>query len=291
MFKKIISFLLFSLLSGCTGHIKHPISIKDSFVMIRKNIKLEVCGESEGTSRCKTLMVMKSHGSGAIILNQRALMKKPRTLILTAQHVCAMDKYKFSDFDPKMLIYIRDVLKFKNDISLKATQTMSVTNSYGESFPVMLPPWIQNVSADTCIVETSMHGKAMRIGEEPEFGQRLLNVAAPKGIFHGNIAGGGIYYTDGFYNGVAEMEEGRVFSMFSIIAAPGSSGSPVLNLNGEIVGMIHSIDSRFCTAFSPSCPSAVSYGATRKQVRDTILGAINAIKRRKSIIFKMKTSR
>lgn len=288
MFQRLSLFLFLITIGGCTKHIQHPTSIRDSFVMVKKSIKLDVCGKIDGVEQCKKLMDMNSIGSGAIVLNKKALVKNPRTLVLTAQHVCDDGEYKFSDFDPRMMIHIRETLKFKNKVTLKATGSMEVVNSYGETFPVKNPPWIQNMSADTCVIETSMNGKALTLGSKPEYGQKTLNVAAPKGVFQGNISGGGVYYTEGFYTGQVELVKGRAFSMYTIIAAPGSSGSPVLNMNGELIGMIHSIDARFCPVFNPGCMSAVSYGATREQVSDAISAAIAAIKRGEGITFGKK---
>jgi hypothetical protein len=57
------------------------------------------------------------------------------------------------------------------------------------------------------------------------------------GIFNKNM----VPILEGRYNGVSF----RGSAMYSIPAAPGSSGSMVLNENFELVGMIHSLHIRF----------------------------------------------
>tara|TARA_R110001583_G_scaffold54002_4_gene166027 strand:+ start:119 stop:1018 length:900 start_codon:yes stop_codon:yes gene_type:complete len=293
MINRIFLILLLGLTAGCAHQVKNPVDIKKSFVMVHKTVEIQVCGENEEskTNECKTLMNMNSSGSGAIVWNEHSLGKAPRTLILTADHVCEDPKMEFSNFDPSMMTHIREKLKFKKEVKLIADSKMSVTTSDGKSYKVKKHPWVRNVSADTCIVESSINKPSLLVGSKLGFGQKVLNIAAPKGIFHPNNQGGGVYYTDGFYNGEFLMEHNggdRVFAMFSIIAAPGSSGSPVVNTNGEIVGMIHSIDSRYCSPLTGQCNSPVSYGATLEQVRHTLLEALSAIKRGESVKFDYK---
>jgi S1-C subfamily serine protease len=293
MINRIFLTLLLGLIAGCTHQVRNPVDIKKSFVKVHKEVKVKVCGENEESksNECKTLMNMNSSGSGAIVWNEFSFTEPPRTLILTADHVCEDPELKFTDFDPRMMIHIRENLKFKKEVELIADSRMFVVTADGARYKVKKHPWVRNVSADTCIIEASINKPSLHVGSEPGFGDKLLNVAAPKGIFHPNKHGGGVYYTDGFYNGdfiMAHDDGGRIFAMFSIIAAPGSSGSPVVNLNGEIVGMIHSIDSRYCSPLTGECNSPVSYGATQKQVRETLLEALAAIKRGESIKFDYK---
>ena len=42
---------------------------------------------------------------------------------------------------------------------------------------------------------------------------------------------------EGFYSGLINSENKQIYT---IPAAPGSSGSPIINENGHLVGMIHS---------------------------------------------------
>ena len=276
--KKILLFLGLMFISGCVRHSIHPSTIKDSFVLVKKRVQVDVCGYENKKWTCKELMKMGSVGSGAIIHNERYMMKSPRTFILTANHVCESDKItSLESLGSQAIGHVQKNLKLKPPYKVVVNNQISLQNQFGESFEVLQKPWVQNKAADTCILESSINAPPLKLGSSPQYGDFLYNVAAPKGVFHPDSDGGGVFFTQGIYNGQFLMRKGKVFAMYSIPAAPGSSGSPVLNKSGELVGMIHSIDSRFCSI--ASCHSVISYGATRKQVSESIRAALAAARR------------
>lgn len=85
---------------------------------------------------------------------------------------------------------------------------------------------------DVCImhVPKGLKGTPVPISNKaPEPGDRAYNVAAPKGIF----AKGMVPMFSGYYLGVRKGADN-----YSIHAAGGSSGSPIVNARGELIGMI-----------------------------------------------------
>lgn len=292
MMRKLFLLMLIGFVGGCTNLSKHPTAIKNSFVQINKSVRIEVCGETtENTNECKELFNMKSTGSGAVVWNEYLPGKTPRTLVLTADHICENENYSLDDFDRKIYSHIKNNLKFKGEVNIITKPSMTVINAYGEKFKVREFPWVRNISADTCIVETSINAPTLEVGTMPQYGDKVYNIAAPKGIYNPSSAGGGVFFTEGLYNGefiIQSGKTGRLFSMYNLSAAPGSSGSPIINKNGEIIGMIHSIDSRYCNLITGQCNSPISYSATLEQVKNTLLEAIAAIKRGEAVIFDYK---
>lgn len=294
MIKKIFFLTIVAFIAGCASPIKHPISMKKSFVKIHKSVEIKICGENSQTktNECKKLMTMNSTGSGGVIWNEREIGKLPRTLVLTADHLCEDEKFSMKDFDKSAHIHIKNILGFEKKFKIVSESSMRVVDNNGTSYSVKKKPWMRNVAADTCVVETSMDVPSLKLGVKPEYGEEVINISAPKGIYHPSSSGGGVFFTKGSYNGQFLMPSGkkkkRVFSMYNLSAAPGSSGSPILNTNGEIIGMIHSIDSTYCNLITGQCNSPISYSATIEQIRETLTEALAAIKRGKSIKFDYK---
>jgi len=69
-------------------------------------------------------------------------------------------------------------------------------------------------------------------------GSRIWNIAAPRGILYK----GAPIIIDGIFNGT-NQDSGH--DMYTMLVAGGSSGSGILNENGEIVGLVSMMDLRF----------------------------------------------
>ena len=76
----------------------------------------------------------------------------------------------------------------------------------------------------------------------PEVKDRLFNVAAPAGVFETNM----VPFFEGRFLGYSKkhFNMGKI-ALTNIPVAGGSSGSPILNCNGEIVGMVSAVHRAF----------------------------------------------
>jgi len=72
--------------------------------------------------------------------------------------------------------------------------------------------------------------------KKPEYSEKVFNIAAPLGISHKEM----VLLMTGLYSGDTGLK-----SYYTIPTAQGSSGSAIINQKGELVGMIHSVHSRF----------------------------------------------
>jgi hypothetical protein len=63
-------------------------------------------------------------------------------------------------------------------------------------------------------------------------GERVFNISAPRGLFFPGM----VLTYDGFYSGSVGSTE-----VFTVTAAPGSSGSPIFNSNNEVISIVWSI--------------------------------------------------
>ena len=210
-----LSILLCSLLfvNSCgsqTRIIKSLHNVKKSILKIETWARLGPCDENAASCIPPELISM---GSGAVVLY------KNKKAVLTAAHVCRQESFenfvklneghfflKAIDRDNKE--YIIKVIKYDN------SQDICLLNSLSGD----LPPYIKISS------------------KKPEYGEITYNLAAPLGIIDQQM----VPTYQGFFFG---NSEGRAF--YSIPVAGGSSGSPIINFKGELVGMVHSVHYRF----------------------------------------------
>ena len=144
-------------------------------------------------------------GSGVIVHADHE-----NSYVLTAAHVCNDEAELFS----------ADFLKI-----------ITVTNWHGlieQGDVIALDP-----INDLCIIEIAkINVSPVRLSNKvPKVGQHVYNLAAPYGIFGDNF----ILTFDGFIAGTVGNE-----IIYTIPTGVGSSGSPILNRQGQLVGIIHS---------------------------------------------------
>ena len=277
---------------GCAAH---KISVRDSFVQVLKTVEVSGCGldaEEKSKEKCATFVELSGVGSGAVVWNERTLGGSPRTLVLTADHVCHDRNKITNDSVPPMVI---EMFKQRNGIvgDLKfiiSKIDIKLRDSRGKMFNTRQEPWVRNVEADLCVLESSINQRAVSIARSGlEFGERGTNISAPYGLMFTSPEGGAVYVTDGLYSGTLTMEDGTR-DMYTIWVAPGSSGSPIINKQGEIVGVVSAISTVTWARMAPrgvgvvSAPSNITFSPTLKDIQFTVNEAIAAIKRGKPYV-------
>jgi S1-C subfamily serine protease len=220
--------------SGCGNHSPYGVGetsniSRASFVKLIKSYTIKFCITED---ECVTLKKMQSSGSGFVVRNGEL-----GSYVMTAAHVCD-DSYAIQLLRPGEKI---DVKFMAIDITGRVYNLIVTAEDKG---------------ADMCLAfGAGLYKKALQISPfAPRPGERVYNLAAPLGIHNVDM----IPLLTGFYNGIMSGN----MALYTIPAAPGSSGSPVLNASGQIVGMIHSVHFRF---------DVLSVSPTYKQVRDFIL--------------------
>mgnify|MGYP003652394075 CR=1 FL=1 len=93
-------------------------------------------------------------------------------------------------------------------------------------------------NSDICLLyNENISGPALKLAsKKPEYTEKVYNIASPLGISHKEM----VLLFEGFFSGNIDLK-----SYYTIPTAQGSSGSPILNSDGELVGMIHSVHTRF----------------------------------------------
>jgi len=98
---------------------------------------------------------------------------------------------------------------------------------------------------DACIMKSArLPVRAIKMANfKPQIGEKVYNLAAPQGVFGEDL----VMLFEGFYSGVLKSDgfHNPDADIYSLPANPGSSGSPIINSRGMLVGMVWAIHSRF----------------------------------------------
>jgi len=294
-FLNITTVLVMALfVQGCA---KHRLATRDSFVQVLKTVEISGCGtdiENAEEQKCATFAEFSGVGSGSVVWNERSLGGKPRTLVMTADHVCHDSRSQLTQdvVPPWVLDDFRRSNGISGDISFSISGIdITLRDSRGVEFESNPVPWLRNPEADICIIESSINQRALPIARhEPEFGERVVNISAPYGLMYTNAGGGAVYITEGNYSGNFSMRIGAR-SMYIIWTAPGSSGSPIINERGEVVGLVSAISTLTWPRMNHpqvgvvTAPSNITFGPTLEQIRFSVDEAVAALKRGQPFVY------
>jgi S1-C subfamily serine protease len=213
---KILAVLLLvvTLLISCglnTQVNKKLTTAKKSFIRVDVMLIDEECAQS--SCLFPQNIVHYATASGSIV------QIKNKYFILTAAHVCNSNghilgpkeveyhevKFVLTDRDNKEFRGIVAKIDFDSDICLLYNEEISG------------PPLKMSV-------------------KKPIYADKVYNIASPLGISHEDM----VLLFEGRYSDNIDLS-----AYYTIPTTQGSSGSPILNSNGELIGMIHSVHGKF----------------------------------------------
>lgn len=191
---------------------------RNSAIYIRKDISLKLCvplppDVPKDTKPMCLETELRSAGSGSVIKNT-----PNGSLVLTANHVCNFNL----DIPPIFIIEKMDIKTTLFD--LQGREYDAEVASFDER-------------EDLCVYKVKyLYAPAIQIAlSEPEKGDRVYNLSFPSGLYDIGL----VMMYEGFYSGTMTIGKNK-YATYSIFAIGGSSGSMLLNVNGDLIGMIHS---------------------------------------------------
>tara|TARA_B100001094_G_C18183962_1_gene802577 strand:+ start:84 stop:971 length:888 start_codon:yes stop_codon:yes gene_type:complete len=218
----IISLLLLtSCVSGCATIDKESTSKeilpRHSFVQIQHSVEVEGCGidSKSGKEKCQKA-VMQYVSSGAFVFHSE--VSQGTSYVLTAGHSC---ESKF----PKTQV----IQGFRVENKGSKFKAVDLNGFKHEAEVIMI-----NRRFDLCLLQVSnvlMNPPVLKLADkEPKRGETVTNMAAPHGLFWS----GTVLIFKGQFSGYHD----RGFSVYTIPTKPGSSGSPIINDENKLIGVI-----------------------------------------------------
>jgi len=215
----------------------------------RASVKIETgaavtfCDESG--ARCDTARMMTGSGSGVVISHH-----KNSTFSMTAGHVCDFGyerpplpplggPVEITAFAASIGIQLEFIPATVSSSWLVFVMDTDFNRHYAIPTSVISPRDSigSGTTVDLCLlVSQRIDVSPARLATRtPESGDRIYNIASPYGTFFQGEGGM-------LYEGILTSPQGmNGSSVFSIPAAPGSSGSPIFNSEGEIIGIVSAV--------------------------------------------------
>ena len=210
-----------------------------------------------------------STASGSVIDHYRdPQTNEERSLILSVAHWCELSINQKIDMLPAES-GIKTLVKTGHyEIKDHHIAAAFLTTSNKEEFKIIKKISSES-SVDVCLLESERLNtpKLQILNQNPEYGERVLNMAAPWGYFNPP----NIFIDEGLYLGECVnpgvCSKFGAFSISGVYAGSGSSGSPILvKRHGRwyIAGIIHTV------RISPFGGTYLPMGATVEQIKAVI---------------------
>jgi S1-C subfamily serine protease len=201
----------------------------DSFTFVMQSVKIEASGcytedSSKVLSRedevCQNVLAQlpmlsyRATGSGVIVANGPGV-----TYVVTAGHVCEPPKIPKRVKSENVVIETR----VTNNITIQLFSGAKLTSTIVDI----------DSKNDLCLLRLDRRvGKVARVSHrELDHGEKVYSLAAPYGMFEPGM----VLAFEGRYSGI-DLQIG--FAFFTVPAQPGSSGSAVVDSDGNVVGIV-----------------------------------------------------
>jgi S1-C subfamily serine protease len=181
-----------------------------SFVFVKMVKKFRSCKDNV----CIQGRIGGASGSSVVVLNT-----EDGSVILTAEHVCKyINEETIDEINHRTITYSYTLTDYFGNTYTDLT----ILKSDPENDICLVH--VKNMSLPPVEIETDI--------DSLKYGTRVYNMAAPLGLF----SPGTVILFEGFYTGISPHGN----SVFTIPTQGGSSGSPILNSENKLVGIIHS---------------------------------------------------
>lgn len=217
--------LVLTVLGGCAGE-SFPAKSRRSFVRITRETTFNICNKETQECDPEISELMWGYQGSAFIIDRNSI----GAFVGTANHVCV----DMTDEQEKILEFMTErILEDPERDYLKPNYKTRVKNLEGQV--VLADVIAQDEELDACVLfAEGLPGKPLkRFYGALVPGTRYYNVAAPLDTY----APGYVPMFSGYYVG----EKNKFEAGFSIPAIGGSSGSPVVDVHGRLVGILHSV--------------------------------------------------
>tara|TARA_B100000214_G_scaffold351423_1_gene305817 strand:- start:206 stop:1018 length:813 start_codon:yes stop_codon:yes gene_type:complete len=190
---------------------------RHAFVQIQHSIEIEGCGldSKTGKEKCQKA-VMQYVSSGAYVFHSE--VSQGTSYVLTAGHSCESKIPKTQMVDG-----------FRIENKGSKFKTVDLNGFKHEAIVIMV-----NRRFDLCLLQVSnvlMNPPVLELAKkEPKRGETVTNMAAPHGLFWP----GTVLVFKGQFSGYHD----KGYSVYTIPTKPGSSGSPILNKENKLIGVI-----------------------------------------------------